>query len=101
MSKLAPFRLRLDELDDRITELLGERFAVCRDIAVYKRDHQMPMMQPERVQEVRQRYLARGVQANLPPAFVEDLFELIIAATCTMEDEIIDAPVTSKRGTPK
>jgi chorismate mutase len=101
MSELAPFRLRLDELDDRITELLGERFAVCRDVAVYKREHEIPMMQPERVQEVRRRYLARGVEADLPPAFVKDLFELIIAATCAMEDEIIDAPATAKQGTPE
>lgn len=59
----------------------------------------MPMMQPERVQEVRQRYLARGAQAELPPSFVADLFELIIAATCAMEDEIIDAPTTVEQRT--
>lgn len=99
MSELAPFRLRLDELDDRIAELLGERFAVCREVAAYKRDHEVPMMQPERVQEVRQRYIAQGAQAGLPPAFVEDLFELIIAATCAMEDEIIDAAATAEQGT--
>ena len=101
MSELAPFRLLLDELDERITELLGERFAVCRNVALYKREHEIPMMQPGRVQEVRQRYLALGAQADLPRAFVEDLFELIIAATCAMEDEIIDAPVTAERRTSK
>lgn len=94
MSELASFRRRLDELDDQISQLLGERFDVCRDVAAYKREREIPMMQPERVNEVRQRYLERGAQADLPSTFVEELFDLIIAATCAMEDEIIGAPAS-------
>jgi chorismate mutase-like protein len=90
MSGLEPFRTRLDQLDDQIARLLGERFEVCRQVAHYKSAHEIPMMQPDRVAEVRARYLARGEQADLPPDFSADLFELMIAATCRMEDEIID-----------
>lgn len=90
MSGLEPFRTRLDQLDDQIARLLGERFEVCRQVAHYKSEHEIPMMQPDRVAEVRARYLARGDQANLPHEFTADLFELMIAATCRMEDEIID-----------
>ncbi len=89
---LEPFRRRLDELDDQIARLLGERFQVCREVALYKREHDIPMMQPGRVAEVRSRYLARGADARLPPDYIEALFELTIAATCKMEDELIDAP---------
>lgn len=88
-SGLEPFRRRLDELDDQIASLLGERFATCREIALYKREHEIPMMQPERVAEVRARYLARGAAAELPADYVRALFELTIAATCKMEDELI------------
>jgi chorismate mutase-like protein len=87
---LEPFRRRLDALDEQIAQLLGERFATCREIALYKREHEIPMMQPERVAEVRARYLARGVDVELPGDFTEALFELLIAATCKMEDELID-----------
>jgi chorismate mutase len=97
MSGLEPFRRRLDELDEQITGLLGERFATCREIALYKRDYGIPMMQPERVVEVRQRYLARGAEVGLPPDFTAALFELLIAATCRMEDELIDAPASAER----
>jgi chorismate mutase-like protein len=92
VSGLDPFRQRLDELDDQIARLLGERFEVCREVARYKRVHGVPMMQPDRVREVRARYLARGSEVELPPEFTEDLFELLIAATCRMEDELIGAP---------
>jgi 4-amino-4-deoxychorismate mutase len=88
-SGLDPYRRRLDELDEEIARRLGERFDVCREIALYKRAHAIPMMQPDRVAEVRSRYLARGAEVRLPPAFTADLFELLIAATCKMEDELI------------
>jgi chorismate mutase len=57
-----------------------------------------PDDQPERVTEVRTRYLARGSEAELPPDFTEALFELLIDATCRMEDELIDAPAASEDG---
>jgi 4-amino-4-deoxychorismate mutase len=87
---LEPFRRRLDRLDEQIARLLGERFQTCREIALYKREHEIPMMQPHRVREVRARYLARGVDVELPADFTERLFELLIGATCKMEDELID-----------
>ncbi|MCW3020361.1 MAG: 4-amino-4-deoxychorismate mutase [Solirubrobacterales bacterium] len=98
MSGLDPFRRRLDELDDQIARLLGERFEICREIALYKRARGVPMMQPDRVAEVRARYLARGSEVELPPEFTEELFELLIAATCKMEDELIDGSASSPHG---
>lgn len=88
---LEPFRERLDQLDDDIARLLGERFDVCRQIALYKAAHGIPMMQPNRVEEVRARYLARGAEVDLPADFTADLFDLLIAATCKAEDELMEA----------
>jgi chorismate mutase-like protein len=89
MNDLDPFRRRIDRLDEDIARLLGERFEVCREVARYKRAHGVAMMQPQRIAEVRASYLARGVEVDLPPAFTSELFELLIGATCMMEDEII------------
>ena len=91
MSGLEPYRRRLDRLDDEIARLLGERFEVCREIARYKRANGIPMMQPDRVDAVRERYLARGAEAKLPAEFSANLFELLIAATCKEEDELMEA----------
>lgn len=86
---LEPFRRRLDELDEEIARGFGERFAICREIALYKREHDIPMMQPGRVEQVRARYLAGGAEVRLPADFTAELFELLIGATCRMEDELI------------
>lgn len=88
---LAPFRARLDQIDDQIARLLGERFQICREIALHKRAHEIPMMQPGRVEQVRERYLQRGAEVDLPPDFTASMFELMIAATCKMEDQLIAA----------
>jgi 4-amino-4-deoxychorismate mutase len=95
---LEPFRRRLDVLDAEIARLLGERFDVCREVAEYKREHDIPMMQPERVIEVRERYLGRGAEVNLPEEFTAALFELLIGATCKLEDELIDGPAAAGDG---
>jgi chorismate mutase-like protein len=86
---LAPFRERLDRIDDQITQLLGERLDICRQVAIYKSEHDIPMMQPDRVEAVRARYLQRGAEANLPNDFTARLFELLIDTTCRLEDELM------------
>jgi chorismate mutase len=91
MSGLEPFRRRLDVIDDEIARLLGERFDICREVARYKSAHGIPMMQPDRVEEVRARYLARGAEVDLPAEFSGELFDLLIAATCREEDELMAA----------
>jgi chorismate mutase len=95
---LGKFRERLDPIDEEIARLLGERFEICREVARYKSERGIPMMQPERVAEVRARYLARGADANLPADFTGDLFELLIGATCKLEDELMEGAATADGG---
>ena len=90
MSGLESFRERLDPIDDEIARLFGERFEICREVAYFKSERGIPMMQPERVAQVRARYLARGEEADLPAEFMADLFDLLIAATCKLEDELME-----------
>jgi chorismate mutase len=94
VSGLEPFRRRLDVIDDEIARLLGERFQICREVAVYKSENEIPMMQPDRVKIVRARYLERGAEVDLPEEFSADLFDLLIAATCKAEDELMDRLAT-------
>lgn len=87
---LESFRRRLDSLDDEIARLLGERLQICREVAIYKSENEIPMMQPDRVKIVRARYLARGAEHDLPEEFTSDLFDLLIATTCRLEDELME-----------
>jgi chorismate mutase len=95
---LEPFRRRLDEIDEEIAKLFGERLQICREVAVYKHEHEIPMMQPDRVKIVRERYLDRGAEHELPQEFSSDLFELLIGTTCRLEDELMDELAARQNG---
>lgn len=95
---LGRFREQLDRIDEEIARLLGERFEICREVARHKSARRIPMMQPERVAEVRSRYLARGANADLPADFTADLFELLIGATCRLEDELMEGATATAEG---
>jgi chorismate mutase len=86
---LAPYRARLDEIDAQLVDLLGERFQICREVAVHKAENEVPMMQPGRVEIVRARYLQHGAEVDLPEDFTAAFFDLMIDATCRAEDELM------------
>jgi chorismate mutase len=87
---LAPFRARLDQIDAQVVDLLGERFRICREVAVHKAANEIEMMQPGRVEIVRARYLSHGAVVDLPPDFTAAFFDLMIDATCCAEDELME-----------
>ena len=80
---LEPYRRLLDGLDD--------------EIARHKLEHEIPMMQPHRVEAVREHYLARAEEADLPAEFAADFHALLIAATCKEEDELMAALEAERR----
>jgi chorismate mutase len=95
---LAPFRARLDEIDAQLVDLLGERFQICREVAVHKAENAIEMMQPGRVEIVRARYLQHGAEVDLPSDFTAGFFDLMIDATCRAEDELMERLASGEEG---
>lgn len=92
MEPLKEFRLALNQLDEQLVALLGKRFEICRQVALFKREHGIPMMQPARVEEVKARSAAIASRHGVNPEFVRKLYGSIIDEACRLEDEIIDSP---------
>jgi 4-amino-4-deoxychorismate mutase len=90
--KLQLWREELDALDDEIVSLFSRRFAICREVAAYKKETGIPMMQTGRVNEVKKRAAEKGRARGLREVFVTELYDLIIDEACEIEDEIIDGP---------
>jgi methylmalonyl-CoA epimerase len=87
---LAPFRERIDTIDERLLAAIGERIAICREVAEHKRAHGIPMMQADRVRAVQERWAGLGAKAGLSDAFARALCEAIVGEGCRVEDEIIE-----------
>lgn len=90
MDKMAGFRRELNALDAEIVRLLGQRFGICRAVAHHKREHGIPMMQPGRVAEVKERCAQLAREHGMDPDFARRLYGMIIDEACRMEDEIIE-----------
>jgi chorismate mutase-like protein len=82
---LQALRARIDELDEALVRVVGERLEVCREIAAIKEHTDSPVIQPARVREVvmsrRQQALDRGID----PDFAEQLFRVLLAETHRIE----------------
>lgn len=87
---LSGFRRQIDGIDEEIIDALSRRLGLCRRVAEFKRQHEIPMMQPHRVEEVKRRAAQLGARHGLAESFMFDLYALIIDYACRVEDEIIE-----------
>lgn len=89
MQELKPLRQKIDALDDRIIELLGQRFEIVRDVAALKAEKGIPAVLPDRIEEVKARCADLGAGKGLDPHFVRNLYTVIIDYACSLEDNLI------------
>jgi chorismate mutase-like protein len=87
--RLEELRAELDRIDVRFLDVLRERIELCVRIAEHKREHGVPMMQPHRIGVVQQRAEAYGHEHGVDTDFLRNLYDLVIAETCRVEDLVI------------
>ena len=74
---LQRMREQLDVIDAEILRLLGQRMKISRDIGTIKHEHNMPIFQPQRWQQVLDRQMQAAREAGLDEEFVRELTEKI------------------------
>lgn len=88
MEILKPYRKRIDDLDDRIIDLLVERTAVIREVGHLKFREGIPAVLQDRVDEVRERAAARAEAKGLNPDMIRRFYAELIQFSCDLEDTI-------------
>jgi chorismate mutase len=86
---LTSLRDELDGIDRALLDTLRARLALCCRIGAHKARHAIAMMQPHRIGIVQARAADFAKLHGIDPAFLQALYELIIAETCRLEDEVI------------
>jgi isochorismate pyruvate lyase len=84
---MAPYRERIDALDAQIVALLGKRFDVIHEVAVFKAQHGIHPIQPARIEEVVQHARAQAEKSGVNPDLIEKLYRIIIQTACDEEDK--------------
>jgi len=87
---LAPYREKIDRIDDAIVDLLVERERVIRKVAALKAEKNIPPVLPERVDEVRERNKARAISHGMDGHYVEEIFRKTIDLSCDIEHQAKD-----------
>ncbi len=88
MDELQDIRTAIDDLDDEIIRLLGERFIKVRQAGLLKTKHGLKIEQTDRVEEVLNRTALISEKHNLAPEFVRALYELVIKQAHHIEHDI-------------
>ncbi len=93
---LAPFRARIDCVDDRMIALLSERINIIHEVAAVKKQHHIPAILPDRVLEVIDRNTLNAKKRGLDENMVTALYQIIVSHCCTLEDNLLKTPQENK-----
>ncbi|MCM1108364.1 MAG: bifunctional 3-deoxy-7-phosphoheptulonate synthase/chorismate mutase type II [Clostridium sp.] len=87
---LSALRKQIDELDDTLIDLLTKRMRISREIATYKKEHNMPVVQTGRYSEILDKRGAQGAMCGMNPEFVKTVYEAIHGESVRQQIEIIN-----------
>ena len=87
---LVDLRHQIDEIDDKILEILAKRMRISGEVAQYKKEHSMSVLQAQRYDEILTKRSEEGSQMGMSPEFIKEVFEAIHAESVRKQMEIIN-----------
>lgn len=98
--KIEDWRRRIDEIDQKLVELLSERARCALEIGHLKRAASLPLYQPDREQQILERAEAAN-QGPLPDTAIRRLFERILDEARSVERTGMHDPEEAGKKPPK
>ena len=77
VEEISDLQAEIDDIDRELIDLLRERFVRSRKIGTIKRQKNQPSFDPARSRSVRERFVARCVEADLDASMAHRLITLI------------------------
>lgn len=87
---LHELRRQIDECDNSIIDVLAKRMRVAREIGTYKKEHNMPILQTDRYNEILDKRGAQGALCGMDAEFIKKVFEAIHEESVRQQMEIIN-----------
>ena len=86
---LSELRSQIDKLDDQLLELLSRRMRVSRDIGQYKKEHNMPVLQTQRYEELLARRAGQAGQMGMDREFMRTVLQAIHEESIRQQMEVL------------
>ena len=87
---ITQLRHQIDDLDNDLMDLLAKRMRVCREIGLYKKEHNMTVLQPTRYNEILDKRGAQGTLCGMDSDFIKRIFESVHEESVRQQMEIIN-----------
>ena len=86
---LANFRVQIDEIDNRIIDLLSKRMRISCEIGEYKIEQKMPILQTSRYNEILTKRIEQAKKMGMSATFAKRLLEAIHEESVRQQMEIM------------
>lgn len=87
---LAELRKQIDEIDMDLTEMLAKRMRVAREIGIYKKEHEMAILQTNRYDEIIHKRVEAGTAMEMDGEFMKAIFEAVHAESVRQQMKIME-----------
>ncbi|MBQ9285795.1 MAG: bifunctional 3-deoxy-7-phosphoheptulonate synthase/chorismate mutase type II [Bacteroidaceae bacterium] len=87
---ISQLRKQIDELDNNLMDLLTKRMRISREIAEYKKLHNMTVVQTTRYSEILDKRATQGSLCGMSSDFVRDIYEHIHEESVRQQLEIMN-----------
>ena len=74
---LTLLRKQIDEIDESFLELLAKRMRLSKEIGIYKKEHEMPILQSPRYNELMNHRISMGENMDLDNNFVKQILQKV------------------------
>lgn len=86
---LTVLRRQIDELDNSLLELLAKRMRISKEIGMYKKEHNMPILQSKRYDEILQKRIAQAEKLDMSSDFMKTVLIAIHEESVRQQMEIM------------
>lgn len=86
---ISVLRRQIDEIDEQLLSLLSKRMRISHEIGTYKKEHNMPVLQSNRYNEILDARCKMGASMELNPDFVLAIMQAIHDESVKVQMEIM------------
>ncbi len=87
---LADLRSQIDELDNAILEKLAKRMRVAKEIGLYKKEHNMPVLQANRYESLIENRTSNAALMSMREEFVRSILKTIHEESVQIQSELFN-----------
>jgi chorismate mutase len=87
---LSGLRQQIDQLDGQLLELLAKRMRVSTEIGIFKKEHDMTIVQTDRYDEILTKRIAEATEMKMNPEFMRVVLEAIHEESVRVQLDILN-----------